>query len=121
MLIDVNREWSCHMAHSNLHENKRNKTMIQAVCVLLSFILIMCVLLSFILIMCVLLSFILIMCVLLSFILIVCVLLSFILIMCVLLSFILIINVVYSKTPLLRPPLCLRKNGLYNGLILILS
>ena len=89
------------MAHSNLHENKRNKTMIQAVCVLLSFILIMWVLLSFILIM--------------------CVLLSFILIRCVLLSFILTINVVYSKTPLLRPPLCLRKNGLYNGLILILS
>ena len=28
---------------------------------------------------------------------------------------------VYSKTPLLRPPLCLRKNGLYNGVVLILS
>jgi len=22
---------------------------------------------------------------------------------------------IYSKTPLLRPPLCLRKNGLYSG------
>ena len=29
--------------------------------------------------------------------------------------------VVYSKTPLLRPPLCLRKNSLYSGVVLILS
>ena len=27
----------------------------------------------------------------------------------------------YSKTPLLRPPLCLRKNGLYSGVVLLLS
>jgi len=25
----------------------------------------------------------------------------------------------YSKTPLLRPPLCLMKNGLYNGVVLL--
>ena len=28
---------------------------------------------------------------------------------------------VYSKTPLLRPPLGLRKNGLYSGVVLLLS
>jgi len=27
----------------------------------------------------------------------------------------------YSKTPLLRPPLSLRKNGLYSGVVLLLS
>ena len=27
----------------------------------------------------------------------------------------------YSKTPLLGPPLGLRKNGLYSGLVLLLS
>jgi len=27
----------------------------------------------------------------------------------------------YSKTPLLRPPLCLRKHGLFSGVVLILS
>jgi len=26
-----------------------------------------------------------------------------------------------SKTPLLRPPLCLRKNGLYSWVVLLLS
>jgi len=28
---------------------------------------------------------------------------------------------IYSKTPLLRPPLDLRKNGLYSGVVLLLS
>ena len=28
---------------------------------------------------------------------------------------------IYSKTPLLRPPLGLRKNGLYSGVVLRLS
>ena len=27
----------------------------------------------------------------------------------------------YSKPTLLRPPLCLRKNGLYSGVVLLLS
>jgi len=27
----------------------------------------------------------------------------------------------YSKTPLLRPPLGLRKNGLYSGVVLLLN
>ena len=30
-------------------------------------------------------------------------------------------NVIYSKTPLLRLPLDLRKNGLYTGVVLLLS
>jgi len=32
-----------------------------------------------------------------------------------------IINNIYSKTPLLRPLLGLRKNGLYSGVVLLLS
>jgi len=36
-------------------------------------------------------------------------------------SNLLISATISSKTPLLRPPLILRKNGLYNGVVLLLS
>ena len=40
---------------------------------------------------------------------------------CIMIVLCMLVFSVYSKTPLLRPPLDLRKNGLYSGVVLLLS